>query len=171
MPPSPAPQDVEAVLVESIVDPSNIACLLKKYFTEVDKINVDLAKLIRSQSYRIPAGYEIFQSMACVAPYEENGQIMYYRAKVWYPIRTRYLGRVTGYQPIKDQYFLIRPVPENLAHPWSPINTLDVCCLTVPVYCSTMKPWKLDSVIHLQTSTIFFNRSLPVMIWRQTYSL
>eukprot|EP00116_Pleurobrachia_bachei_P011238 sb/3471500/ len=26
------------------------------------------------------------------------------------PIRTRYLGHVTGYQPIRDQYFLIRPV-------------------------------------------------------------
>eukprot|EP00116_Pleurobrachia_bachei_P017834 sb/3478096/ len=27
------------------------------------------------------------------------------------PIRTRYLGHVTDYQPIKDQYFLIRSVP------------------------------------------------------------
>ena len=27
------------------------------------------------------------------------------------PIRTRYLGYVTGYQPIRDQYFLIRSVP------------------------------------------------------------
>eukprot|EP00116_Pleurobrachia_bachei_P005206 sb/3465468/ len=26
------------------------------------------------------------------------------------PIRTRYLGRMTGYQPISDHYFLIRPV-------------------------------------------------------------
>eukprot|EP00116_Pleurobrachia_bachei_P004916 sb/3465178/ len=26
-----------------------------------------------------------------------------------YPNRTRYLGHVTGYQPIRDQYFLIRP--------------------------------------------------------------
>ena len=26
------------------------------------------------------------------------------------PIRTRYLGLVTGYQPIRDQYFLIRSV-------------------------------------------------------------
>eukprot|EP00116_Pleurobrachia_bachei_P008605 sb/3468867/ len=29
------------------------------------------------------------------------------------PIRTRYLGHVTGYQPIRDQYFLIRSVPGN----------------------------------------------------------
>eukprot|EP00116_Pleurobrachia_bachei_P003024 sb/3463286/ len=29
------------------------------------------------------------------------------------PIRTRYLGHVTGYQPIRDQYFLIRSVPET----------------------------------------------------------
>eukprot|EP00116_Pleurobrachia_bachei_P004888 sb/3465150/ len=28
------------------------------------------------------------------------------------PIRTRYLGYVTGYQPIRDHYFLIRLVPE-----------------------------------------------------------
>ena len=27
------------------------------------------------------------------------------------PIRTLYLGHVTGYQPIRDQYFLIRSVP------------------------------------------------------------
>eukprot|EP00116_Pleurobrachia_bachei_P013924 sb/3474186/ len=27
------------------------------------------------------------------------------------PIRTRYLGHVTFYQPIRDQYFLIRSVP------------------------------------------------------------
>eukprot|EP00116_Pleurobrachia_bachei_P018233 sb/3478495/ len=27
------------------------------------------------------------------------------------PIRTRYLGNVTGCQPIRDQYFLIRSVP------------------------------------------------------------
>eukprot|EP00116_Pleurobrachia_bachei_P011208 sb/3471470/ len=28
------------------------------------------------------------------------------------PIRTRYLGHVTGNQPIRDQYFLIRSVPD-----------------------------------------------------------
>eukprot|EP00116_Pleurobrachia_bachei_P018321 sb/3478583/ len=27
------------------------------------------------------------------------------------PIRSRYLGHVTGYQPIRDHYFLIRSVP------------------------------------------------------------
>eukprot|EP00116_Pleurobrachia_bachei_P017033 sb/3477295/ len=27
------------------------------------------------------------------------------------PIRTRYLGHLTGYQPIRDQFPLIRPVP------------------------------------------------------------
>ena len=27
------------------------------------------------------------------------------------PIRTRYLGHMTGYQPIRDQYLLIRSVP------------------------------------------------------------
>eukprot|EP00116_Pleurobrachia_bachei_P016308 sb/3476570/ len=29
------------------------------------------------------------------------------------PIRTCYLGHVTGYHPIRDQYFLIRSVPAN----------------------------------------------------------
>eukprot|EP00116_Pleurobrachia_bachei_P002225 sb/3462487/ len=29
------------------------------------------------------------------------------------PFRTRYLGHVTGYQPIRDQYFLIRSVPDH----------------------------------------------------------
>ena len=27
------------------------------------------------------------------------------------PIRARYLGHVTGYHPIRDQYFLVRSVP------------------------------------------------------------
>eukprot|EP00116_Pleurobrachia_bachei_P013550 sb/3473812/ len=30
------------------------------------------------------------------------------------PIRTQYLGHVTGYQPIRDQYVLIRSVPDNI---------------------------------------------------------
>eukprot|EP00116_Pleurobrachia_bachei_P009491 sb/3469753/ len=30
------------------------------------------------------------------------------------PIRTRYLGHVTGYQPIRVQYFLIRSVPDTV---------------------------------------------------------
>eukprot|EP00116_Pleurobrachia_bachei_P011412 sb/3471674/ len=30
------------------------------------------------------------------------------------PIRTRYLGHVTSYQPIRDQYFLIRSVPATI---------------------------------------------------------
>eukprot|EP00116_Pleurobrachia_bachei_P001577 sb/3461839/ len=34
------------------------------------------------------------------------------------PIRTRYLGHVTGYQPIMDQYFLIRSVPVPYIVPW-----------------------------------------------------
>eukprot|EP00116_Pleurobrachia_bachei_P017530 sb/3477792/ len=29
------------------------------------------------------------------------------------PIRTRHLGHVTGYQPIRDQYFLVRSVIHN----------------------------------------------------------
>eukprot|EP00116_Pleurobrachia_bachei_P006268 sb/3466530/ len=32
------------------------------------------------------------------------------------PIRTRYLGHVTGYQPIRDQYFLIRSVTPFSCH-------------------------------------------------------
>eukprot|EP00116_Pleurobrachia_bachei_P008668 sb/3468930/ len=31
------------------------------------------------------------------------------------PIRTRYLGHATGYQPIRDQYFLIWSVPDKLS--------------------------------------------------------
>ena len=31
------------------------------------------------------------------------------------PIRTRYLAHVTGYQPIRDQYFLIRSVPKIMS--------------------------------------------------------
>ena len=27
-------------------------------------------------------------------------------------VRNRYLGHVTGFQPIRDQYFLIRSVPD-----------------------------------------------------------
>eukprot|EP00116_Pleurobrachia_bachei_P017359 sb/3477621/ len=42
------------------------------------------------------------------------------------PIRTRYLDHVTGYQPIRDQYFLIQSVLETLLTPWTskqPIRT------------------------------------------------
>ena len=35
--------------------------------------------------------------------------------------RTLYLGHVTGYQPIRDQYFLIRSVPDPDEHDF---NTL-----------------------------------------------
>eukprot|EP00116_Pleurobrachia_bachei_P018397 sb/3478659/ len=33
------------------------------------------------------------------------------------PTRTRYLGHVTGYQPIRDQYFLNRSVPAFCVSP------------------------------------------------------
>ena len=33
------------------------------------------------------------------------------------PIRARYLGHVTGYQPIRDQYFLVRSVPGKIKSP------------------------------------------------------
>ena len=32
------------------------------------------------------------------------------------PIRARYLGHVTGYQPIRDQYFLVRSFPDREKH-------------------------------------------------------
>ena len=39
------------------------------------------------------------------------------------PIRARYLGHVTGYQPIRDQYFLVRSFPDmvfDILQPNSP---------------------------------------------------
>ena len=33
------------------------------------------------------------------------------------PIRSRYLGHVTGYRPIRDQYFLIQSVPVTIILP------------------------------------------------------
>eukprot|EP00116_Pleurobrachia_bachei_P015186 sb/3475448/ len=38
------------------------------------------------------------------------------------PIRTRYLDHVTGYRPIRDQYFLIRSVPGSYPHHIKPLN-------------------------------------------------
>eukprot|EP00116_Pleurobrachia_bachei_P019121 sb/3479383/ len=38
-------------------------------------------------------------------------------------IRTRYLGHVTDYQPISDQYFLIRSVPGRSANRFGPLGT------------------------------------------------
>eukprot|EP00116_Pleurobrachia_bachei_P007992 sb/3468254/ len=38
-------------------------------------------------------------------------EMLFFVLKSKQPIRTRYLGQVTGYQPISDQYFLIRSVP------------------------------------------------------------
>eukprot|EP00116_Pleurobrachia_bachei_P016081 sb/3476343/ len=41
------------------------------------------------------------------------------------PIRTSYLGHVTGYQPIMDLYFLIRPVHASNIHQLTIIYLLD----------------------------------------------
>eukprot|EP00116_Pleurobrachia_bachei_P005087 sb/3465349/ len=48
------------------------------------------------------------------------------------PIRTRYLGHMTGYQPIRDQYFLIRLVPcqlDSYRYPDIPFKYLYTCRL------------------------------------------
>eukprot|EP00116_Pleurobrachia_bachei_P012201 sb/3472463/ len=45
------------------------------------------------------------------------------------PIRTRYLGHVTGYQPIREQYFLIRSVPGT--HVRIHISTRENICLII----------------------------------------
>ena len=44
------------------------------------------------------------------------------------PIRTRYLGQVTGYQPIRDQYFLIRSVPAQNTELWSHWKVQSLLC-------------------------------------------
>eukprot|EP00116_Pleurobrachia_bachei_P015920 sb/3476182/ len=44
------------------------------------------------------------------------GQRAQHRIRPTQPIRARYLGHVTGYQPIRDQYFLIRSVPGSTQH-------------------------------------------------------
>eukprot|EP00116_Pleurobrachia_bachei_P004270 sb/3464532/ len=62
------------------------------------------------------------------------------------PIRTRYLGHVTGYQPFREQYCLIRSVPGN--NWWAvitvttvgygdmvPISTLGKCMGSFAVFC------------------------------------
>ena len=41
--------------------------------------------------------------------WENNGKYVNNQSEV----RTRYLGQVTGYQPIRDQYFKVRSVPGN----------------------------------------------------------
>ena len=42
------------------------------------------------------------------------------------PIRTRYLGHVTGYQPIREQYFLVVVYPLfNLGREHGVINTVN----------------------------------------------
>eukprot|EP00116_Pleurobrachia_bachei_P015531 sb/3475793/ len=46
----------------------------------------------------------------------------YTNAKVEKPIRTHYSGHVTGYQPIRDQYFLTRSDPRNLPSEYPPIR-------------------------------------------------
>eukprot|EP00116_Pleurobrachia_bachei_P007017 sb/3467279/ len=49
-----------------------------------------------------------------VGSYEKSNLFSWRRRKgaLLRPIRTRYLCHVTGYQPIRDQYFLIRSVPD-----------------------------------------------------------
>eukprot|EP00116_Pleurobrachia_bachei_P016982 sb/3477244/ len=45
---------------------------------------------------------------------EEDKEELLTEVRFKQPIRTRYLGHVTGYQPIRDQYFLIRSIPDTL---------------------------------------------------------
>eukprot|EP00116_Pleurobrachia_bachei_P003253 sb/3463515/ len=54
------------------------------------------------------------------------------------PIRTRYLalGHVTGYQPIRDQYFFIRSVPDNCLPVVCYVLTPFYKCFTMRVNCS-----------------------------------
>ena len=49
-----------------------------------------------------------------MAPFGANHRQPTYTSKQ--PIRTRYLCHVTGYQPIRDQHFLIRSVPVHYIH-------------------------------------------------------
>eukprot|EP00116_Pleurobrachia_bachei_P013659 sb/3473921/ len=60
------------------------------------------------------------------------------------PIRNRYLGHLTGYQPIRDQYFLIRSVPGNFI--WFALTTYNfflekrfkIIPITIKLYISTL---------------------------------
>ena len=49
--------------------------------------------------------------------------------KLQQPIRTRYLRHVTGYQPVRDQYFLVRSVP--VLYLTAAVNTSRTIQLTV----------------------------------------
>eukprot|EP00116_Pleurobrachia_bachei_P014677 sb/3474939/ len=62
------------------------------------KLGSDGIIIIRYYSSHCYQQYPLFQE-----PTETSKQ----------PIRTRYLGHVTSYQPIRDQYFLIRSVPAS----------------------------------------------------------
>ena len=49
------------------------------------------------------------------------------------PIRARYLGHVTGYQPIRDQYFLVRSVPSvyhkhGVSNIWGNLEVVGEMC-------------------------------------------
>eukprot|EP00116_Pleurobrachia_bachei_P006355 sb/3466617/ len=83
------------------------------------------------------------------------------------PIRTRYLGHVTGYQPIKDQYFLIRSASvssgeSNTAEGWrvsgtdritskQPIRTRYLGHVTGyqgPVFPDSVGSWRVERAGH-----------------------
>eukprot|EP00116_Pleurobrachia_bachei_P005512 sb/3465774/ len=79
---------------------------------------VDLTTLNKNSNELVVVSCDIF----CQEPTESSKQ----------SIRTRYLGHMTGYQPIREHYFLIRSVP---AFYYNTPNTHNPPCLARPSFC------------------------------------
>ena len=94
----------------------NVSLLLSLPWERVDDVGVDGDEVFESLIWleewsqdggKVSLGQNAVEKgkgFLAVISGEEEGQCKQ-------PIKTRYLGHVTGYQPIRDQFFLIRQVP------------------------------------------------------------
>ena len=77
------------------------------------------------------------------------------------PIRTGYLGHVTGYQPIRDQYFLVRSVLLTPPPPSRKYSSPDQNMIVISTTCMTKKSlqcvWSVISSLRMRDiwGTIF----------------
>eukprot|EP00116_Pleurobrachia_bachei_P005884 sb/3466146/ len=87
---------------------------------------VSWAQFLREQSIYILAARRNAANLYKIAPKPEELEIIDRNR----PIRTLYLGHVTGYQPIRDQNFLIRSVPDTVISHYPPLQAELVACLS-----------------------------------------
>eukprot|EP00116_Pleurobrachia_bachei_P011653 sb/3471915/ len=110
------------VAESSLVSHTPLAADIESLHLFVSRIPYPIRSSLKEISLNKREKTEIirFNTHICISPNTTlPNTTVYSRDRPKHPIKTRYLGHVTGYQPISDQYILIRLVPaqQNLIVP------------------------------------------------------